>query len=81
MRKNKQAYYNKNFEANWSHIENTWKIIKSLIYLKTLASNVPIVFFLGNGDTMTNPNDIANTYNNIFEFIAEITKKKHYIFT
>ena len=30
---------------------------------------------LDNGDTITNPYDIANTYNNYFASIAETTKK------
>ena len=73
MKKSKQAYYDKYFERNWS---NTWKGIKSLISLKTVASsNVPIVVSLDNGDTITNPYDIANTFNNYFASIAETTEK------
>ena len=73
MKKNKQAY-DKYFERNWN-IMNTWKGIKSLISLKTVASSVPTVLFLDNGDTITNPYDIANTFNNYFASIAETTKK------
>ena len=63
MKKSKQAYYDKYFERNWN-IKNTWKGIKSLISLKTVAFNVPTVLSLGNGDTIINPYDIANTFNN-----------------
>ena len=59
MKKSKQAYYDKYFERNWNNIKNTWKGIKSLISLKTVASNVPTVLSLDNGDTITNPYDIA----------------------
>ena len=38
--------------------------IKSLIILKSVASNVPTVLSLDNGDTITNPYDIASTFNN-----------------
>ena len=76
MKKSKQAYYDKYFERNWNKIKNTWKGIKSLISLKTVASNVPIVLSLDNGATVTNPYDIANTFNNYFASIAETTKKK-----
>ena len=31
---------------------------------------------LDNGDTITNPNDLANTFNNYSASIAETTKKK-----
>ena len=45
------------------------------ISLKTKASSVPNVLSCENGDTITNPNDIANTFNNYFASIAETTKK------
>ena len=38
--------------------------IKSLIILKSVASNVPTVLSLDNGYTITNPYDIASTFNN-----------------
>ena len=43
--------------------------------LNTVASCVPTILSLNNGDTITNPYDIANTFNNYFASIAE-TKKK-----
>ena len=61
MKKSIQANYDKYFERNWNNIKDTWKGIKSLISLKTLASRVPTVLSLNNGDTITNPYDIANT--------------------
>ena len=66
MKKSKQAYYDKYFERNWNNIKNPWKGIKSLISLKTVASCVPTVVSLNNGDTITSPYDIANTFNNYF---------------
>ena len=80
MKKSKQAYYDKYFERNWSNIKNTWTGIKSLISLKTVASSVPTVLSLDNGDTVTNPYDIANTFNNYFASTTETTKN-HKIFT
>ena len=75
MTKSKQAYYDKYFERNWNNIKSTWKGIKSLISLTTVASSVPTVLSLDNGDTITNPYDTANTFNNYFASIAETTKK------
>ena len=75
MKKSKQAYYENFFERNWNNIKNTWKGIKSLINLKTATSRVPTALSLDNGDTITNPYDIANTFNNYFASIAETTKK------
>ena len=74
MKKSKQAYYNKYFEKNWNNIKNIWKRIKSLISLKAVASSVPAVLTLHNGNTVTNPYDIASTFNYLVS-IAEATKK------
>ena len=71
MKKSKQAYYDKYFERNWNNIKNTQKGIKSLISLKTVASHVSTVLSLDNGNTITNPYDIVNTFNNYFASIAE----------
>ena len=81
MKKSKQAYYDRYFEKKLNNIKNMWKGIKTLISLKTVASSIPNVLSLDNGDTITNPHDIANTFNNYFASIAETTKKKHKIFT
>ena len=75
MKKSKQAYYDKYFQRNWNNIKNTWKGIKFLISLKTVTYNVPTALSLNNGNTITNPYDIANTFNNYFASIAETTKK------
>ena len=80
MKKSKQVYYDKYFERNWNNIKKTWKVAKVLISLKTVASSVPTVLSLDNGDTITNHYDIANTFNN-FASIVETTKKKQKIFT
>ena len=75
MKKSKQAYFDKYFERNWDNIKNTWKRIKSLISTKTVASHIPTVLSLDNGDTITNPFDIENIFNNYFASIAETMKK------
>ena len=64
----------KYFETNWNNINNTWKRIKSPISLKTVASIVPFVQSLDNGDAITNPYDTGNT-------LIIKTTKKHKIFT
>ena len=40
IKKSKQAYYDKYFETNWNDVNNTWKGIKSLVSLKTVAPSV-----------------------------------------
>ena len=81
MRKSKQAYYDQYFERNWKNIKNTLKGIQSLISLKTVASRAPTVLSFNNGDTISNPYDIANNFNNYFASIAETTKKKYKLLT
>ena len=65
---------NNYFETYWNNIKNTWKGIKSLISIKTVASSAPTVLLRDNGNTITNPYDTANTFNNYFASIAETTK-------
>ena len=80
MNKSKQAYYDKYSERSCNNIRNAWNGIKFFISLKPVASIVPTALSPDNGDAITNPYDIANTFNNYFASIAETTKK-HKIFT
>ena len=75
MKKSKQACYDIYFERNWNNIKNTWKGIKSLISLNTVASHVPTALYLDDGDTIRNPYDIAHAFYNYYASIAETTKK------
>ena len=49
--------------------------MKSLISLKTVAYSVPTLLSFDNGDTITNPYDIANICNIYLASIAETRKK------
>ena len=74
MKKSKQVYYDKYIERKWNNIKNAWKGIISLISRKTRIP-LPTILFLDNGNTITNPFDIVNTFDNCFASIAEATKK------
>ena len=63
------------FERNRNNIKKTWRGIKSPISLKTVASSVPTVLSLDNGDTINNPYDITKIFNNYFVSVAETTRK------
>ena len=76
MKKSKQAYYNKYHLTNWNNIKRTWKGTKSLISLKTVACSVPTVLSRDNGNTITNPHDIAKTFNNYIASVVGTTKNK-----
>ena len=56
------------------NIKNTWKGIKSLISLKSIASRASTVLSRDNGNTITDLYDLANAFNNYFASIAETTK-------
>ena len=75
MKKSKHACYDKYFERNLNNIKNTWKGVKSFISLKTVASHVPTVLSIDDVDTITNPYDTANTFNNYLASMAETMKK------
>ena len=57
-------YFNKYFEDNWNNMKNTWKGINNFL------SEVRRTFSI-NDITISNPCDIANTFNNYFTFIAK----------
>ena len=46
------AYYNKYFETHWNNVKNTWKGIKSLTSLKTIAFSAPTVLCNDNDNTV-----------------------------
>ena len=64
-------------KKSWKNINKTLKGVKSLISQKIVAFSIPAVLSRDNGDTITNPYDIANTFNSYFASIAETTKKAH----
>ena len=49
-----------------NNINNTWKWIKSLIFTKAVASSALMALSIDNGNTTSNPYDLANTFNNYF---------------
>ena len=83
IKQSKHKYFNKYFEDNWNNMKNTWKGIKNIITLNNLSSDIPITLSV-NDVTISDPCDIANTFNNYFSSIAKKTKDninyshKHY---
>ena len=47
---------------------------QTLIYVRTVTANASAVLSRDNDSTITNPYDIANTFNNYFAFTAKTTK-------
>ena len=72
IKQSKHNQFNKYFEDNWNNMKNTQNEIKNIITLNNLSSDVPRTPSV-NDVTISNPYDIANTFNNYF---ASITKKR-----
>ena len=58
------------FRNNINNIKNTCKGIKSIISLNTKEYESPKIILNNNGEFLTNPNDIANQFNNSFCSVA-----------
>ena len=41
IKQSKHKYFNTYFEDNWNNMKNTWKLIKNIITLNNLSSDVP----------------------------------------
>ena len=74
MKRGKQNYYKKYFESNLNNSKNTWKGIKSIIAMKNVVSAVPSTLSHGE-NTITNPCEIANVFNNYFASVAETAEQ------
>ena len=70
LKQSKKSYYNNYFRNNINNIKNTWKGIKSIISLNTKESESPKIILNNKGEFLTNPNDIANQFNNFFCSVA-----------
>ena len=59
---NKQKYFHNYFQNNVKNIKNTWKGIKSTIYLKAKDSESPKIIKTKYGETITDPKLIADNF-------------------
>ena len=74
MKRSKHDYYKKYFGSNLNNSKNAWKGIKSIITIKNVISTVPRTLFHGE-NTITNPCEIANVFNNYFASVADTAKR------
>ena len=70
LKRSKKSYYNNYFRNNIKNIKNTWKGIESIISLNTKESESPKIILNNKGEFLTNPNDIANQFNNFICSVA-----------
>ena len=77
-RQGKKEYYNRYFNENKANMHNIWKGINEIVNIKTKVLNSPSTI-KSNGKTISDPKEIATSFNNYFTNIAEdIIKKRKY---
>ena len=77
IRKSKQNYFNKYLSDNIKTLRETWKGIKNIIQMKNNTDSLPTCI-LNNGFSITDPTQIANSFNNYFSSIGETLQSKIY---
>ena len=70
LKQSKKNYYNDYFNINISNIKNTWKGISSIISNSNNTLNAPSCLSYNNS-FITNPQEVANVFNNYFCSIAK----------
>ena len=75
VRTSKKNYYRTYFQDHKNNIKLAWKGIKELICLKPSNSDKPKSLYI-NGEDISDPQTIADTFNRYFGTIAENTKNK-----
>ena len=74
-RQSKENYYNQYFTANVKNLQKIWKGIKEIINIKAKNHTHPTCITETN-KTITNPKEIANSFNNYYTSVAEDILKK-----
>ncbi len=75
-RQSKKAYYDKYFTDNKDNLQKTWKGIKEVINIKTKKFTHPTCIIDDNKSTITDPKQIANSFNKYYTSIADDILKK-----
>ena len=65
LKRNKHTCFASLFQNHINNLKNTWKVIKRIISLKDSSSTAPSTIIEDN-ISLTNPNDIADAFNNYF---------------
>ena len=75
IKKSKENHFSKYFSDNVKNLRQTWKGIKSIIQNKNNAESLPTCIF-DKGSSVTDPSQIANTFNSYFSSIGETLQSK-----
>ena len=74
-RQSKKDYYKQYFTENASNLQKIWKGIKEIINIKAKNFSQPTCI-IDKGKTLTDPKDIANSFNQFYTSIADDILKK-----
>ena len=84
LKKSKQFYFTRFFQENIKNLKNMWREIKKIISSNNSNHTFPTAITVNN-ETITNPYDISNVFNNYFAKVAidiqssiRFSKKKYY---
>ena len=78
-RQSKKEYYNQYFTANTKNLQKIWKGIKEIINIKSKNFTHPTCI-IENNKTITNPKEIADSFNKYYTSIADdILNKRKYV--
>ena len=75
IKKSKNNYYKHFFESNKLNLKNVWQGINSIINNKSKNSQSPTCI-IDNNKTITDPKQIANSFNNFFTNVSEKIQSK-----
>ena len=75
IRKSKQNHFSKYFSDNEKNLRKTWKGINDIIQIKNKTGSTPTCI-IDKDISITDPFQIANTFNSYFSSIAETLQKK-----
>ena len=75
IRKSKQNHFAKYFSDNVKNLRQTWKGIGNVIKLKNNTDSMPTCIF-DKGSSVTDPFQIANTFNSYFSSVGETLQSK-----
>ena len=78
IRKSRQNYFAKYFSENSKKIRETWKGIKNIIQMKNRTDSLPTCILNNKGISISDPLEIANTFNLYFSSIGgDLQSKIH----
>ena len=69
LKKSKKFYFTRCFQGNIKDLKNMWRGIKEIISSNSSNHIFPTAITVNN-ETITNPSDIANAFNNYFAKVA-----------